>query len=166
MTEASDSTAQLRPGLWDTINERYPGSMITRDEPVPLAPLPRPIGECRVAFVSTAGVHAPGDLPLDVVHPIGDFTYRRVPTDADVDTLEIHHLKYPVHGAQRDLNVVFPLERLRELHDEGVIGPLTDNFYTVLGYNMDPLGVEERLAEDVAAALAAERADLALLAPA
>ena len=42
MTELSDDTRQLRPGLWETINERYPGSMITKSDFIPLARLRKP----------------------------------------------------------------------------------------------------------------------------
>jgi D-proline reductase (dithiol) PrdB len=56
--------------------------MITRDDAVPLAPLRKPLRECRLTFVSTAGVRPKGTLPLDTVHPIGDYTFRRVPSAA------------------------------------------------------------------------------------
>lgn len=39
MTALSEEAKQLRPGLWETINERYPGSMITKADFVPLARL-------------------------------------------------------------------------------------------------------------------------------
>ena len=52
-------------------------------------------------------------------HPVGDFSFRRVPSDAPIEDLEIHQLKYPTFGAERDLNVIFPIERLRELRTRG-----------------------------------------------
>ncbi|MGI8546842.1 MAG: glycine/sarcosine/betaine reductase selenoprotein B family protein [Gemmatimonadaceae bacterium] len=157
---------QLRPGLWDTVNERYPGSMIDKKDFVPLARLTKPLSECRVAFVSTAGVQPRGTLPFDVVHPVGDYTFRQVPSSARVEDLEIHQLKYPTMGANRDLNVIFPIERLRELAADGTIGSLTENFYSFIGYNMDPERLERTLAEDIADAVSAEGADIALCAPA
>ncbi len=163
---AASSEKQLRPGLWATVNERYPGSMIHKDDVVPLAQLKKPISECRVAFLSTSGVQPKGTLPFDTVHPVGDYSFRRVPSDADVDDLEIHQLKYPTFGADRDLNVIFPIERLRELRDEGVIGELNANHYTFIGYNMDPVELELTLAEQVAEALAHDEVDVALAAPA
>ena len=162
MTATSDG-AQQRPGLWQTVNERYPGSMITKTDLVPLAPLRRPLAESRVTFVSTAGVQPKGTLPFDVVHPVGDYTFRRVPSDSRPADLEIHQLKYPTDGAHRDLNVIFPIERLQELASEGVVGGLTPSFFSFLGYNMDPDLMERTLAEDLAEAVAAEHADLALL---
>ena len=167
MMETSDpGPAQLRPGLWDTVNERYPGSMISKDDVVPLAPLRTPLPQARLAFVSTAGVQPRGTLPFDVVHPVGDYTFRRVPSDSRPADLEIHQLKYPTDGAHRDLNVIFPIERLQELRDEGVVGELTPSLFSFIGYNMDPDLLERTLAEDLAQAVQDQQADLALLAPA
>ena len=165
MTATSDS-AQLRPGLWHTVNERYPGSMIRKDDLVPLAALDRPLSEARLTFVSTSGVQPKGTLPFDTVHPVGDYTFRRVPSGSRPDELEIHQLKYPTDGAHRDLNVIFPIERLQELRDEGVVGELTPSFFSFIGYNMDPDLLEHTLAEDIAQAVEDEQAHLALLSPA
>lgn len=166
MTANSDDASQLRPGLWQTVNERYPGSMIHKDDFVPLARLRKPLSESRLTFVSTAGVQPSGTLPFDTAHPVGDYTFRHVSSVAQPAELEIHQLKYPTHGALRDLNVIFPIERLQEFAAEGVIGGLTANFFSFIGYNMDAARLETTLAEDIAAAVAADGADVALLAPA
>jgi D-proline reductase (dithiol) PrdB len=166
MTATSDEHEQLRSKLWHTINERYPGSMITKHDYVPLAPLTKPLRECRLTFVSTAGVQMRGSFPFDTVHPIGDYTFRRVPTSTRPEDLEIHQIKFPTFGAHQDLNVIFPIERLQELVAERVIGGLTEHFFTFIGYNMDPERVERQLAEDIATAVAGEHADIALLCPA
>ena len=156
----------LRPGLWATVNERYPDSMITKSDFVPLVKLKKPLSESHLTFVSTAGVQQKNSVPFDTVHPIGDYTFRRVTSDSKVEDLEIHQLKYPTVGAKKDLNVIFPIERLRELAKEKIIGGLTTNFFSFIGYNMDALKLEQTLAEDIADAVEAEKPDAALLAPA
>lgn len=167
MTDNSEgAAAQLRPGLWQTVNERYPGSMIHKDDFVPLARLGKPLSAARLSFVSTAGVQPRGTLPFDTAHPVGDYTFRRVPSASRPEDLEIHQLKYPTAGALRDLNVIFPVERLREFAREGVVGGLTENFFSFIGYNMDAERLERTLAEEIAAAVVAEGADAVLLAPA
>jgi D-proline reductase (dithiol) PrdB len=163
---AISESGQLRPGLWETVNERYPGSMITSPDLVPLASPANPVSEARLVFVSTSGVQPTGTLPFDVVHPVGDYSFRRVPSDSATSDLEIHQLKYPTDGAHRDLNVIYPIERLRELRDEGLIGGLTRNFISFIGYNMDPGRLERTLAEGIAQAVQDEQAEIALLAPA
>src|SRR5579872_707205 len=113
---------QLRPGLWQTINHRYPGSMVTKADYVPLAHLSKPLRQARLTLVSSCGVHRKSDRPMDVCHPFGDFTFRRVPSGARHSDLMIHQLKYPHDDADLDINVIFPIERLQELAAEGVIG--------------------------------------------
>lgn len=163
MTENSKG---LRPGLWETVNERYPGSMISNADAIPLAPLTKLLSECRICFVSTSGVQPKNSLPFDTVHPVGDYTFRKVPSDSRPEELEIHQLKYPTFGAREDLNVIFPIERLQELVQEGVIGELTENFYTFIGYNMDPDRLQDTLARNLAAAVAEEKPDAVIAAPA
>ena len=164
--ENFNETNQLRPGLWATVNERYPGAMITKTDFVPLERLKKPLSESRLTFVSTAGVQPKDSFPFDTVHPIGDYTFRRVPSNSKLSDLEIHQLKYPTVGAKRDLNVIFPIERLQELAAEKIIGGLTENFFSFIGYNMDAERLEETLAESIADAVKAEKPDAALLAPA
>ena len=162
----SNQTNQLRPGLWATVNERYPGAMISKTDFVPLAEMQKPLSESRLCFVSTSGVQTRHSMPFDTVHPVGDYTFRRVPSDSKVEDLEIHQLKYPTFGAKKDLNVIFPIERLRELKEEKIIGELTTNFFTFIGYNMDAERLEKTLAEQIADAVEAEKPDIVLLAPA
>ncbi len=166
MMANSNDAPQLRPGLWTTINERYPGVMITKDDFIPLAHLKKSLSEARLTFVSSAGVQPRKTMPFDVVHPVGDYSFRRVASSSVPSDLEIHQIKYPTNGAARDLNVIFPIERLQELAAEGVIGGLTPNFFSFIGYQMDPPTFEQTLAEELADAVVAEGADMALLCPA
>jgi D-proline reductase (dithiol) PrdB len=162
-----DVGKQLRPGLWYTINERYPGSMIRKDTFVPQARLTMPLAASRLTLVSSCGVHMKTDPPLDVCHPFGDFRFSRVSSHAKHDDLIIHQLKYPHDDADLDINVIFPIERLRELSQEGILGGLTPNFFSFIGYNMDPGKFERTVAADIArAVMDEERADCVLLAPA
>lgn len=161
-----EKSKQLRPGLWATVNQRYPGSMITKDDFVPLTKLTKRLSESRLSFVSTAGVQLKGSLPFDTTHPVGDYTFRRVPSDSKIADLEIHQLKYPTSGAERDLNVIFPIKRLQELVRDKYILGLTENFFSFIGYNMDAERLEKTLAEDIADAVESEKPDMVLLAPA
>jgi D-proline reductase (dithiol) PrdB len=162
-----EAGTQLRADLWRTINERYPGSMVTKDTYVPLVPLAKPLSRARLVMISSCGVHRKSDRSLDVCHPFGDFGFRRVPSDARPAELTIHQLKYPHDDADQDINVVFPIERLQELVMEGALGGLTPNFFSFIGYNMDPERFERTVARDLAEAVTVEeKADVALLVPA
>ena len=91
----------------------------------------------------------------------------RVPSGAKHEELIIHQLKYPHDDADLDINVIFPISRLQELSQEGQLGELTANFFSFIGYNMDPEKFERTVAAGIAEAVVEqERADCALLAPA
>lgn len=152
-----DVGTQLRPDLWHTINERYPGSMIRKESFVPQARLANPLAASRLTLVSSCGVHLKIDRPLDVCHPFGDFRFMRVPSGAKHDDLIIHQLKYPHDDADLDVNVIFPIERLQELCEEGRLGCLTPNFFSFIGYNMDPEKFERTVAVGIAEAVVEQK---------
>ena len=102
---------QLRAGLWQTINDRYPGSMIRKDSFVPQARLSKSLAASRLALVSSCGVHLKTDQPLDVCHPFGDFRFSRVPSDARHQDLIIHQLKYPHDDADLGRGLLRPVLR-------------------------------------------------------
>jgi D-proline reductase (dithiol) PrdB len=162
-----EAGTQLRVGLWQTINERHPGSMIRKESYVRQAQLAKPLASCRLTLVSSCGVHLKTEKPLDVCHPFGDFRFMRVPSRVKHEELIIHQLKYPHDDADLDVNVIFPVERLQELAQEGRLGGLTANFFSFIGYTMDPEKFERTVAAGIAEAVVEqERADCALLAPA
>ncbi|MBV9281359.1 MAG: hypothetical protein JOZ41_14860 [Chloroflexi bacterium] len=99
---------------------------LTSDD-VPWSPLQRPIRAATVALVATSGVHLRDDRPFEIG---GDATFRVVPRTAEAGDLAISHRAYDRTDALRDINLVFPLQRLRELEAEGVIGRVAERHYT------------------------------------
>ena len=89
-----------------------------------------PLNERRVAIVTTSGVHCRNDRPF-TIDP-NDF-YRVIPGTVDAGDLVMSHgaASFDRSGFQRDCNVVFPIDRLRELLDERIIGSLADFHYSV-----------------------------------
>ena len=88
-----------------------------RIDPVPCAPLRKPLAEARLALVTTAGLHLPEQPPFDNDKRGGDTSYRLIPNDADVATLRESHRSetFDHAGVQADPNLAFPLDRLREM---------------------------------------------------
>ncbi len=93
---------------------------------IPWTPLQRPIAEVTVALVTTGGVHLHADAPFDVQN---DASFRRIPRAATAADLCITHDKYDRRDATEDINLVFPLQRLRELETEGIIGRVAELHY-------------------------------------
>ena len=129
--------------------------------PVPWRPLRKPLYESTVALVSTGGVHLRSDRPFNLN---GDPTYRVIPKDARQADLAISHQSYDKTDALRDINLVFPIERLRELEAEQVIGRLAGDHY---GFGL--MGSARRLMpaiKEVARHIGESGVDLVLLVPA
>jgi D-proline reductase (dithiol) PrdB len=89
-----------------------------------------PLRERRLAIVTTAGLHMRDDRPFQF--DPNDF-YRVIPGDVRPNDLVMSHISssFDRSGFQRDWNVVFPLDRLREMVDDGVIGSLADFHYSI-----------------------------------
>ncbi len=119
------------------------------------------LSERKVAIVSSAALIRRGDKPF----AFGSGEYRAVPAAWPTNEILVSHvsINFDRAGFQRDLNVIYPIDRLRELAAEGVIGGITETHYTVMG-STDPAAMAAS-AEGIAAALLAEGCNAVLLAP-
>lgn len=137
------------------------------DGPPAWVPLDKPLEECRVALVTSSGLVRRSDKPFDLSNPGGDPTFRVIPSDSDPSelTLSIVSTNWDRSGFMADVNVVFPMERLREFVAEGIIGSLARDFYAFMGsiFNIDP--VIENSAPEVGRRLKQADVDIALLVP-
>lgn len=133
----------------------------TTADKIPWTPLRRPVAQTTVALITTSGVHVRTDQPFD---QNSDASYRVIPGDAEPEDLQITHRGYDRRDAARDMNLVFPLPRLRELADEGVVGRIADEHFG-FGLNVKLADLQEPGME-VGARLAGAGVDLALLVPA
>ena len=128
--------------------------------PTPFVPGP-PLRESRVAIVTTSGVHARGDRPFD----IGAADYRVIPGDTPAGALLMSHVSvnFDRSGFQEDINVVFPLDRLKELKADDVIGSVSDYHYSFMG--AAPIRALEPKARELGVLLKQDRVDAVLLTP-
>jgi D-proline reductase (dithiol) PrdB len=137
-------------------------------ESVPWTPLRVPARDAVVALVTTAGVHLKSDTAFDMTDPDGDPTFRVVPIDTPRDHLTITHKYYDHSAADRDLNVVLPMDRLRELAATGRVGGIAPRVYSLMGH-IDGAHVRtlmDTTAPDIAVRLRADGAQAVVLTPA
>jgi len=99
-------------------------------KPPPFTPFERDLSQACVALVTTTGVYVQGQEPFDVNAALGDPSYRAIPSDVEAADLRIAHTHYPHERALEDINVIFPVQRLRELRDEGVVGSIASSHYS------------------------------------
>jgi len=123
--------------------------------------LGQPLARRRVSLISTAGLHRRGDRPFEGM--TGD--YRVIPGNIEARDLVMTHIStnFDRTGFQQDWNVVFPLDRLKELAAEGIIGSMAAYHYSFMGAT-DPAEMEPA-ARNLAVLLKGDRVDAALLVP-
>ncbi|HJU14845.1 MAG TPA: glycine/sarcosine/betaine reductase selenoprotein B family protein [Stellaceae bacterium] len=119
------------------------------------------LSQRRVAIVSSAGLVRRGETPFRGRDP----DYRVIPADTRPDELLISHISinFDRTGFQEDWNVVFPLDRLRELAAAGRIGSAAATHYAFMGAT-DPVQMEPYVRE-LAFRLKQDAVDAVLLTP-
>lgn len=132
-----------------------------RSGPVPWTPLRKPLSQCRVALITTAGVHVKGQKPFDVAAKEGDPSLRELPSAMLLDQYCITHTHYDHSDADRDINCVFPISRVREMVDRGQLGSLAETNYGFMGFIKDLDRLKEN-ARAVAGALLDQHVDVVL----
>mgnify|MGYP000910470956 FL=1 len=143
-------------------------ALVESQDGIPFARLRKPLAAARGALITTAGVHLRTQPPFDMANPDGDASYRVIPAAADAAALTITHNYYDHSDADRDLNVVFPLEHFRDLAARRVIGAVAPRHFGFMGHIDGPLlaTLQEQTAREVAARLRDDGVDFALLTPA
>jgi len=131
------------------------------DQP-PWQPLQKPLSESRVGLIASGGIYVTGQVAF---HFKDDVSFRAIPTDVKTSDLRTAHFAYDQTDARRDPNVVFPIDTLRHLVQEGFIGSLTEHAFTFMGGIYSSKRVREELAPQLVERLQAEKADIALLVP-
>ena len=134
---------------------------------VPWTPLGKPLSESRVAIVTTAGLHLRDDKPFNRDHPGGESTYRILPGDADnADIVQSHFsIGFDRTAIYRDINITYPIDRMRELVQWGVVGSLGPSNYSFMGALRDCTVVAEQTGPEVAQRLKDDGVDLVFLTP-
>ena len=128
--------------------------------PMPWAEGP-PLARRRVAIVTTAGLQRRGDIPFQA----GSADYRVIPEATPAADIVMSHVSvnYDRTGFQEDVNVVFPLDRLRDSAREGMIGSVARFHFSFMG--AASIRALEVKARELAGLLKQDQVDAVLLSP-
>jgi D-proline reductase (dithiol) PrdB len=134
---------------------------------IPWTPFTKGLKSSTFAIVTTAGVHLKGQAPFNMEDPDGDPAWRELPNDTPGDKLMITHDYYDHKDADRDINIVYPIDRMKELAERGVIGGLAKTHYGFMGHIMGRHipALQNVMAPEVAGRLKGEGVDAVLLTP-
>ena len=136
-------------------------------EDIPWTPVTKSLAESKVAIVTTAGVHHKDQTPFDMGDPDGDPSYRIIDLQKTASNLMITHDYYDHSDADRDINIVFPIQRLQEFEKEKVIGRAANVHYSFMGHitGRHILTLISSTAPAVARRLMGDNVDAVLLTP-
>ena len=131
---------------------------------VPFTPFEGELSRSTVAIVSAGGVHLREQEPFNIADELGDLTFRVIPPDADSSQLTVTHHHYDHADADQDINVVFPLDALRDLKEEGFVREVAQKHVGYMGYTMQLKAMYEGTAPEIANEIdRGSRADVVVL---
>ncbi|MCE7997633.1 MAG: hypothetical protein HEP70_02110 [Rhodobiaceae bacterium] len=122
----------------------------------------KPLYDMRLALITTAGLHFADDAAFE----FADATYRAISNDEDANNLMLSHSSsnFDRTGFQQDVNVVFPLDRFKELVDRHIIGSLAAVHYSFMGAGLLPQ-VYEKTVRTLAGLLKQDNVDAVFILP-
>jgi D-proline reductase (dithiol) PrdB len=144
---------------------------LEKPRPIPWTPLKKPLSDCTVALISSAGIALKTDRPFDQAgerrNPWwGDPSYRILPNTAQAEDVRFYHLHInPAYGEQ-DINCLFPLGRLKELEGLKEIGRSAARHYSIMGYILQPETLLQHTVPAIVRNLEEDQADVVILVPA
>lgn len=139
-----------------------PYRWVESDAKPPFARVGKPLSACRVGLIASGGLYATGQVAF---HHADDISYRVVASDTPTEALRATHFAYDLTDARSDPNVVFPLDVLRALARDGVIGGVAERAYTFMGGIYSARKVRDVLAPELTRRVVEDQVDLVLLVP-
>ncbi|RXT14923.1 glycine/sarcosine/betaine reductase selenoprotein B family protein [Ammoniphilus sp. CFH 90114] len=134
---------------------------------IPYTPNQKSLSEMTLMIVSTSGVHLKDQEPFSTDTAQGDSTYRVIPGEVQPADLTVTHAApkehYNTDAPKEDINCVFPIDRLRELADNGVIQGVAEKHITMMGYAMRLKQINDVTIPAVAKEVVRSKADAVLL---
>lgn len=125
-------------------------------------PQQKPVKRMRIALLTTAGLHFRNDPAFD----FADATFRPIAAAEDANDLIMSHssANFDKSGFAEDVNLVFPIDRFKELAAAGTIGSLADVHYSFMGAGLEPAAYADSAAQ-VAGLLKQDKVDAVFLTP-
>ncbi len=133
----------------------------------PGAQLRKPLSTSTIAVVTSAAFYGADQKPFDPTVRGGDYSYREITEGVALGTLRIGQKSdaFDHAGIEKDKNLALPLDRLRELRREGLIGEVAMRHYSFMGSITAPARLVSITAPEIARHLAEDGVDAVFLTP-
>lgn len=147
----------------DLYSSHRPYEWVHSDQPPPFVEIGKDLASMTILLISSSGMFVgPAQEPFGLAD---DSSIREIPADVDQALLWPAHFGYKTERAEADPNTVFPLQRLAELADEGVIGGVASHAITFMGGIYSHRRSRDELTPAVVDSALVTQVDLALLVP-
>lgn len=147
-------------------SQGFPPYDWTVNASAPLTPLRKPLRQCRVSMLTSGGISRRESPPWNP-QARNDLRLDAIASDAPSSDFQVHDDYYDHRSVRQDLNCMFPIDRLRELAKEGVIGGVARRLWSgFMGRIYKRREVTQVAAPALAEELARDDVDLFVLVPA
>lgn len=123
-------------------------------------PVTKELKDMKVAIATAAGVHVKSDKRFNLA---GDFTFRTIPGDVNSRNLMVSHGGYDNGDVNKDINCMFPIDRLTELAKEGFIKAVAPTHIGFMGGGGNQQKFREETGPTIAKILKDEGVDAVLM---
>jgi D-proline reductase (dithiol) PrdB len=157
-----ESLPDYRAGNFKEIIKKYP---LIASDGVPWTPYKGRASEQTFVLVTSGGLYLKNSQPpfdTDSIH--GDTSFRAIPKTVRQEELGIAHAHYDHSLAEQDINTIFPIHRLIELEDEGIIGKVADTHYS-FSYVNDVVTLVTKTVPSFLSRIKADGVDVLFLVP-
>jgi D-proline reductase (dithiol) PrdB len=125
---------------------------------IPYTPIRRELKDCRIALVSTSGAYVEGMQPFTD----NDLTFRLIPADTDTKQIRFVPGHFDTSKGAEDANIMFPLDRLRDLVAKGEVRVLADHHIS-MGLTTELRRLKETVSWEISEAVMKMRPDVVVL---
>lgn len=127
-----------------------------------LTPLRKPVAESTIGVFVSCGAQLPSDPPLRETE---DISFRLLPRESPIGELVVSHRTLVRKWALEDLNVAYPIDRLKELEANGTFKRLAHTNVSMVGSIERYTELVEETVPAIKAVFDAQGVDLVLLLP-
>ena len=128
--------------------------------PPVFTPVTKELKDMTIALASAAGVHLKSDKRFNLA---GDTSFRLIPGDTPSSELMVSHGGYDNGDVNKDINCMFPIDRLRELAKEGFIKGIAPVHFGFMGGGGNQQVFTEQTGPEIARQLKEEGVDAVLM---
>lgn len=154
---------RVAPGFVEFAIQHFP---FEKQGAPPWTPMRLSLEQACIALITSAGLYPPGSEPFNMRALLGNWSIRLLPSEMSANDMLLSAVQYDRSQVDRDANVVYPVDRLRELIEEGVVGEMPKHHIGMMGYVMNTKALRRETVPEILGHLRRQYVDAVVLVPA